>query len=195
MKRVLSTLLTILLTLSLTACGSKKSDEASVTNTDPVIETQDKSVDDDQGNIADWAKAKDGKDVAKQIGWENDEFVVPESFEFNDNTFSDPQFSTYLSVGQALYEFGAMSVYIRKAVGIYGGPITDRDIEKNEFSNKWKQKVGKFSVDCYGNEKGSAIVALWVDGSKTYCITSQGLGGEDVGMPADIVENLVKAVK
>ena len=135
-----------------------------------------------------WNKVSSANEAAAGAG-NMDEFEVPAQLKINDQTFTDPEFSYLDGVAQAYYEGGAIGVSVRKACGIYGGPMTDRDIES--FSQHWTQQTGDDSddvVDCYGMEKGSAIVIQWGDEEKFYTVTSQGLGGEEYGMDASTVE-------
>ena len=126
MKRLLKILLSLVFVTSLLGCSKQdKVKESFATTSDASIINK--------GNGVVWTIVKNVEDIDEELGWKDEGFVVPDQIVFNDATFKNPQFSYYLSVAQAYYEFGAMSVYIRKAVGIYGGPITDRDIEKNEF--------------------------------------------------------------
>ena len=135
-----------------------------------------------------WTKVASAQEAAVGAG-NMDEFEVPAQLKINDLTFSDPVFSYQDGVAQAYYESGAIGISVRKACGIYGGPMTDRDVES--FPQHWSQPVGDDSddvVDCYGMEKDSAIVIQWGDESEVYTVTSQGLGGEEYGMNPTTVE-------
>ena len=135
-----------------------------------------------------WTKVSSAAEAAAGAG-NMDEFEVPVQLKINDQTFTDPAFSYQDGVAQAYYESGAIGVSVRKACGIYGGPMTDRDIES--FPQYWTQQVGDDAddvVDCYGMEKDSAIVIQWGDEEKFYTVTSQGLGGEEYGMDASTIE-------
>ena len=133
-----------------------------------------------------WTKVSSAAEAAKGAGMED--FEVPQQLQINDLTFSDPAFSYLDKVAQASYEEGAIGIYVRKASGIYGGPMTDRDLES--FPQHWTQQVGDDAddvVDCYGMEKDSAIVIQWGDEEEFYTVTSQGLGGEEYGMDSATV--------
>lgn len=135
-----------------------------------------------------WTKAASAEEAAAGAG-NMDEFDVPVQLKINDQTFTDPEFSYQDGVAQAYYEGGAIGVSVRKACGIYGGPMTDRDLES--FPQQWTQQVGDDAddvVDCYGMEKGSAIVIQWGSEAEFYTVTSQGLGGEEYGMDEATVE-------
>jgi len=135
-----------------------------------------------------WTKVASAGEAAAGAG-NMDEFDVPAQLKINDQTFTDPVFSYQDGVAQAYYESGAIGVSVRKACGIYGGPMTDRDLES--FTQHWTQQVGDDAndvIDCYGMEKGSAIVIQWGDEAEFYTVTSQGLGGEEYGMDAATVE-------
>ena len=137
-----------------------------------------------------WTKVSSAAEAAKGAG-NMEDFEVPQQLKINDLTFSDPAFSHLDGVAQAYYESGAIGIYVRKACGIYGGPMTDRDLES--FPQHWTQQVGDDKddvVDCYGMEKDSAIVIQWGDAEECYTVTSQGLGGEEYGMDAATVSRL-----
>ena len=134
-----------------------------------------------------WEKAASAEEAATGAG-NMDEFNVPAQLRINDLTFTDPVFSYQDGVAQAYYESGAIGISVRKACGIYGGPMTDRDLDS--FTQHWIQNAEDEAdgvVDCYGMEKDSAIVIQWGDTEKFYTVTSQGLGGEEYGMdPATV---------
>lgn len=137
-----------------------------------------------------WTKVSSAAEAAKGAG-NMEDFEVPQDLQINDLTFSDPAFSYLDGVAQATYESGAIGVYVRKACGIYGGPMTDRDLKS--FPEHWTQQVGDDGddvVDCYGMSKDSAIVIQWGDTEEFYTVTSQGLGGEEYGMDAATVTRL-----
>ena len=141
-----------------------------------------------------WTKVSSAGEAAKGAG-KMEEFEVPKQLKINDLTFSDPAFSYQDGVAQAAYESGAIGIYVRKACGIYGGPMTDRDLES--FPQHWTRQIGDDAddvVDCYGMEKDSAIVIQWGDVQECYTVTSQGLGGEEYGMDADTVSRLVDEI-
>ena len=179
MKKVLIAFIAVVMIFGMTACGQKEEQEQQASASVSVAADE-------------WAEAKTAEEAAELAGFS--EFVIPETIEFNDIEFIGMHYSALDAVAQAVYEAGAMEVYVRKAEGIYGGPITDRDIE-NEFPKIWSQEVDGITVDCYGLDDSGAIVALWTVDDKTYCVTSQGLGGEEVPMPEPVIEAFVKGVK
>ena len=135
-----------------------------------------------------WEKAASAEEAAAGAG-NMDEFNVQAQLRINDLTFTDPVFSYQDGVAQAYYESGAIGISVRKACGIYGGPMTDRDLDS--FTQHWIQNAEDEAdgvVDCYGMEKDSAIVIQWGDTEKFYTVTSQGLGGEEYGMDAATVD-------
>ena len=140
-----------------------------------------------------WTKVSSAAEAAKGAGMED--FEVPPQLQINDLTFSDPAFSYLDGVAQASYESGAIGIYVREASGIYGGPMTDRDLDS--FPEHWTQQVGDDAddvVDCYGMEKDSAIVIQWGDTEDFHTVTSQGLGGEEYGMDEATVARLEEVI-
>jgi len=141
-----------------------------------------------------WTKVSSAAEAAKGAG-NMEDFEVPQQLKINDLTFSDPAFSYLDGVAQASYESGAIGIYVRKACGIYGGPMTDRD--PGEFPQHWTQQTGDDTddvVECYGMKKDSAIVIQWGDEAEFYTVTSQGLGGEEYGMDAATVARLTEVI-
>ncbi len=178
MKKIIALVLTAAMMFTIAGCGNTATEESSA----PTSTAEDTWV--QTGSID---EAAEGADCGG--------FEIPESIEFNDIEFIGMTYSYLDKVAQAAYEAGAMQVYVRKAKGIYGGPITDRDIE-NEFDATWTIDVDGQSVDCYGfDENEGAIVALWTVDDLTYAVTSQGLGGEEVPMPEELVKYMVENVK
>ena len=175
MKRIIGLVLATAIVFIMAGCGQT---EAS----DPVSSAAEG-----------WVQVDTIEDAAAGAGC--DGFMIPESIEFGDIEFIGMSYAYQDKVAQAAYEAGAMQVYVRKAKGIYGAAITDRDIE-NEFEATWTIDVNGQEVECYGfDQNEGAIVALWTVDDLTYAVTSQGLGGEEVPMPEELVSYLVENVK
>lgn len=141
-----------------------------------------------------WTKAASAAEAAKGAG-NMEEFELPAELKINDLTFTDPQYSYQDGVAQAYYESGAIGISVRKACGVYGGPMTDRDLES--FPEHWTQQVGDDAddtADCYGMQKDAAIVASWGDEEEFFTVTSQGLGGEEYAMDAATVDWLEEMI-
>ena len=138
-----------------------------------------------------WTKVKTAQEAATGAGL--DMFGVFKEIEINDADFKDPEFSYAEGVAQAAYETGAIGLFVRKADGKHTTPLTDRD--KTEFAETWSKSIEGLDVTCYGAARGATTVLTWTDGTKEYGVTFQGLGGEEVSMESDEVEEIVKDIK
>lgn len=118
---------------------------------------------------------------------------MPGKFSIGDISFENPSFSYADRVAQALYESGATAVYIRKADGIYGAPLSDRNYD--EFPNSWTQNHKGLEINCYGPEEDAATLIQWNVGSEAFALTYQGLGGDEMTMTPDDITSIVTAIQ
>ena len=138
-----------------------------------------------------WADAKDAAAAAKGAGFET--FGVMKKVTIGDQKFKNPTFSYAGKVARALYETGATALDVRKADGKHKVALTDRD--KTEFASKWTKSYEDLDVTLYGPAKGAATVITWTDGTASYGVTFQGLGGEEMTMDSDEAAAIVKGFK
>ena len=191
------------LALALSACGGAQQpaqepaaeEEAAAEETaEEVVEeeaTEEAAEEEaDQGPIIEWANATSAEEAAKGAGFER--FGVIDKFTLGDLEFANPSFSYAGGVAQAMYETPATAVFIRKAEGYYDTPLSDRALD--EFAAHWTKTIGSIEVNCYGPARGAVTVATWTDGFRSYGITFQGLGGEEMSMDTDELEVLVKGI-
>ncbi len=207
-KKLQAALLLLVMAFAFAACGqdaeapesgfeeeTEATLEAEVTeNAGDAVEAQDASIYDPTSG---WIEAGTAAEAAAGAGIED--FEVPDQIDVKALSMSGPQFSCLDGVAQAYYEAAAACVYIRKAEGVYGAEITERDVKG--FPCKWQQSVDDEGetdaddmVDCYGMKEGEAIVVQWTDGDETFAITSQGLGGEEFTMDEKSIRTIVDAV-
>ena len=196
-KKNLSFLALLMLMLAMAmvfaGCGDKSSEEAQAETETTAEETQATEAE-DEGTIPapeEWTSAATAEEAAEAAAL--DVFDVPDECSVGDIAYSNPAYSYLDKVAQASYETGASMLYIRKANGVYGAPLTDRDL--GEFSQKWTQNFKGLEVECYGFEKDKAIVVTWTLEEDAYAITSQGLGGEEVPMDADDIASLLASIQ
>lgn len=179
---------------ALTGCAttSSQSSESSVPSmsASDISESSEASSSEAAPTVS-WTTAKSADEAAKGAGIDN--FGVMDKIKINDTDFANPTFSYTDGVAQAAYETGATALFVRKAEGEHKAPITDRD--KTDFAESWSQDYNGIDVTCYGASADSATVVTWADGTDSYGVTFQGLGGEEVGMTSDEVAAVVKGVE
>lgn len=182
------------LVLALAGCGGGQKAEETATTTE--TETATEAVEDtkeeeaDQGTTVEWTTAATDEDAAKGAGFEK--FGVLPKIVLGDMTFENPTFGYAGGVAQAVYETPATMLTLRKGMNSYTAPLTDRKVE--EFAAHWNKIIEGTDVSCYGSAKGAVTVATWTDGSKSYALTWQGLGGEEMSMDVDELATIVKGV-
>ena len=186
---VTGTALALALTMAITGCGPKTEDKTESTTETVAAEESEETTQTDVG--IKWTEDKTAEEAAKAAGLST--FGVMKQVKLGDIEFKDPKFAHAEGVAQAYYEIGATGLFVRKADGKHTAPLSDRDL--TEFAEKWKKNYEGFDVMMYGASKGAATVFTWVDGTKEYGVTYQGLGGEEMTMSATEVQEIVKAIK
>lgn len=137
-----------------------------------------------------WTEVATAEEAAKGAGIEK--FDVIDEFRIGDLEYKDPKFSYAGGVAQATYETPATMIYVRKGVGTYSTPLSDRNLD--EFASRWFKVIEGSNISCYGVAKGAVTVATWSDGNTSYGLTFQGLGGEEMSMDADELAVLVRGI-
>lgn len=173
------------LVLALAGCSAPASTTEEADTQSEVVEQEAEA---DQGVSIEWTEVKTAEEAAKGAGF--DKFGVVKSFKLGDLEFSDPKFAHAGGVAQAMYETPATAVYFRKGVDTYSTPLSDRNLD--EFAAHWHKVIEGTDIACYGPAKGAVTVATWTDGVKSYAITFQGLGGDEMTMDTDELASLVK---
>lgn len=174
------------LVLALAGCGAAPQKTEEPAAEPEAIEETEEVV--DEGESIDWADAATAEQAAKGAGF--DKFGVIDKFTIGDLEFKDPKFAYAGGVAQATYETPATMIYVRKAVDTYETPLSDRNLD--EFTAHWHKVIEGSDVACYGAAKGAVTMATWTDGVKSYALTFQGLGGEEMSMDVDELATLVK---
>ena len=150
-----------------------------------------------QGQVAvTWAPAGNAADAAKVAGLQT--MGAPAEIVLGGNQYHNPSYVTAGSVAQATYEAPATKLVLRKAGSNHQAPMSDR--AESEFAHRWSQNVDGINVALWGASEGRATVLTWAaNGAEAngaeYCVTYQGLGGDEMSMSADEVANVVRAVR
>ena len=195
---VLALAMAMALALALTGCGGSSSASSSSASSEENPSASDvaessSSESASSQTVADiaWNDVATADDAAKGAGF--DKFGVMDKITIDDVDYTDPTFSYAGGVAQALYEKGAIGIFVRKADGKHDVPLTDRDT--TEFAQKWAKSYENLDVTLYGPAKGAATVITWSDGTQDFGVTYQGLGGEEVTLDSDDVDAIVKGLK
>lgn len=181
------------LVIALAGCSSAPKTEEAPAEPEAVeeeaVEQEEEPV--DEGVSIEWTDAKDATEAAKGAGF--DKFGVIAKFNIGDLEYKDPTFAYAGGVAQATYETPATAIYLRKAVDTYETPLSDRHLD--EFSARWNKILEGIDIACYGPAKGAVTVATWSDGNKSFGLTFQGLGGDEMTMDVDELAAIVKGIK
>lgn len=145
----------------------------------------------DMGAVVDWTSTNTAEEAAKGAGFT--EFGVMDKITVNGVDYNNPTFSYAGGVAQAMYENGAIAIFVRKADGPHTAPLTDRN--QIEFAANWVEELEGLEVTLYGPSRGATVVADWNDDMEDFTVTYQGLGGEEVTMTTDEVAAIVKGFK
>lgn len=191
MKKYLT--ITAALVLALTGCSSSSKTEETQTTEPEVVEetTQEEEEVVDEGPTIEWVDVSSAEDAAKGAGF--DKFGVIKEFTIGDLDFKDPSFAYAGGVAQATYDQPACAIFLRKGVGSYSTPLSDRNLD--EFTAKWFKVDNGVTINCYGVARGAATVATWTDGDQSYALTFQGLGGEEMSMTEDELVTVVRGIQ
>ena len=197
MKKVTVLALAMALALALAGCGSSSASSSSASSeekpsaSESVEVSSSSSASSQNVDAVAWKDVSTAADAAKGAGF--DKFGVMDKITVDDVEYSNPAFSYAGGVAQALYEKGAIGIFVRKADGKHEAPLSDRDT--TEFAQKWSKSYEGLDVTLYGPSKGAATVITWSDGTQDFGVTYQGLGGEEVTMDSDDVDAIVKGLK
>ena len=195
MKKLSVIAMAAVLALALAGCGSSGASSSAASSSEPASSSAAVSSSASASSQAvatfNWAEVKTAAEAAKGAGFQK--FGVFDKMTIDGADYKDPKFAYAGGVAQATYEQGAIGLIVRMADGKHDAPLTDRD--KTEFSQTWSKSYEGLDVSLYGAAKGAATVFTWVDGTKEFGVTYQGLGGEEVSLDSDEVAAIVKALK
>ncbi len=189
MKRILIVVFVLLLAFAMSGCGDSGGDGSGDKNK---TEAQGAVYDPNPEQNDPWTITETAEEAARGAGF--DSFEVMKKIEIDGTTFKDPMFAYRDRTAQATFSDGSTELCIRKGKGKYGTALTDRRVT-SEFPTTWKADVDDLHVDCFGKEYGKATVIQWSKGDEAIAATYQGLNGEDVTMPEEVVEKIVTSVK
>ena len=178
MKKILAAVLAALLLLSLAACGeSKKAEPAEA-------ETQ----------LANpWTDAESAEDAAQKavVGY----FMLPEKgTETACGAISWSGYRYMEHLAQADGAIGAAELTVRKGLKQDSKDVSG---DYTEYKHKWTQEIDYWTVNCFGNEEGRCMKAIWLSDNFSYSIVVRGQGDlrETYGVDAETLNALVSAIQ
>ena len=177
MKKFIVCMLSLVLALSMAACGGKADTDATVTvGTEP---HDDSMIREDVQIPNPWQECSSLEEAGKLAGFS---FIAPEEVEgFTERYISAIENET----AQVIFSNGDDSdaaLYFRKGVG-----IEDISGDYNTYETVEEQTIGGKTVTCKGND-GLIYTAIWNDGTYSYAVMS------DAGMTADQLETWVQSL-
>ena len=136
-----------------------------------------------------WSEVSSAQEAADGAGL--DSFNVEDEYTVRDLTFFQPTFSCMEGIAQADYMGGASRLVVRKGTGMGEEELSG---DYNEYGSTWAETVGDAEVTCRGFEPEIANQVTWTLGDNVYSVLCQGEGGENFGIPADEVADIVRNV-
>lgn len=137
-----------------------------------------------------WTEAASAEEAATNAGIG--------SFEVADNIglgpefpLGDPYYQSMSGIAEVQYTPDGYEVSVRK------GTVTGIDLsgDYTEYPESWTQDVGGIEVKCMGFETDSASNISWGTDTGYFSVVFFSEGGENIGLTAEQVEQLVASVK
>ncbi|MBP5179718.1 MAG: hypothetical protein J6127_00305 [Clostridiales bacterium] len=96
-------------------------------------------------------------------------------------------------IAEATGSIGSANLMVRKGLSEQGGDISG---DFTDYEYEWTQDVDGLTVNCYGNEEGSAMLATWAKDGCSYCFMIRGQGDvyETYGLEQEAVTEMVSSV-
>ena len=184
MKRIIAIALVAVMVFSLAACGGKKETEA------PQPESQ---TEENVGIANPWTEAKTAEEAAEGAGVGN--FNVPEDkTETKAGEIVWSAFRYMEGIAEAEGLIGSAELTVRKGLK---QEYEDVSGDYTEYAHEWTQELGDLKINCFGNEEGKTMKAVWVTDNFSYSIMVRGQGDEyeTYGIEADALEALAGAIE
>ncbi len=163
MKKLLIFAMTTALAFSITACGASKTDSSTTETTTEKTEMANP-----------WTETASSGDAAEGAGVGY--FMVPEAGkEYENGLLGWDTFKYSEGIAEADGFIGAAELTVRKGLK---QDTEDVSGDYNEYKYNWEEKIGDFTLKCYGNEEGKAKKTIWVSDNFSYSISVLGQGDE-----------------
>ena len=185
MKKLIALTAAALMAVSLAAC-TKKTEEAPA---EEPAETTEQNA----GIANPWSDVDSAEAAAEgaEVGY----FEVPEEgTEISGAPVSWTSFRCMEHLAEARGYIGTADLTVRKGLKQESDDVSG---DYNEYKYSWTQEAGDWTVNCWGNEEGKMMKAVWLSDNFSYCILVRGQGDlvDTYGLDADAVETLVGAIQ
>ena len=97
-------------------------------------------------------------------------------------------------LAQADGAIGAAELTVRKGLKQDSKDVSG---DYTEYKHKWTQEIDYWTVNCFGNEEGRCMKAIWLSDNFSYSIVVRGQGDlrETYGVDAETLNALVNAIQ
>lgn len=176
--------------LALCGCGAKGSEQAATQATEETTEATTET----KTEIANpWSAATTADEAGQSAGVGY--FVVPE--DGTQSTIGPINWSGFQymeGVAQADGFIGVAGLTVRKGLK---QDTSDVSGDYNKYAYSWTQQVDFWEVQCFGNEEGKAMKAIWLSDNFSYSILVRGQGDlvDTFGIGEEDVTALVNGVQ
>lgn len=193
MKEILITALISTMVLSLAACGEEKV-KVPVTAEESVDTTEEKNEEASVGMANPWSDAADADAAAESAGVGY--FIVPaNNGSYNDHQVNISDFRYMEHLAEANGSIGAADFTIRKGLKQESDDVSG-DYTKYAYNWSFESNDG-FVINCYGNEEGKTMKAIWVSENFSYSLLVRGQGDEydTYGLDEDTMKLIVEDIQ
>ena len=140
-----------------------------------------------------WSDAVSAEAAAEgaEVGY----FMVPESKEYNDQMVYISNFRYMEHLAEANGSVGAAELVIRKGLKQESEDVSG---DYTEYAYDWSFKSNDgFVINCYGNEEGKTMKAIWLSDNFSYSIFVRGQGDESdtYGLNEEMMKTLVELIQ
>lgn len=186
MKKFMMTAISLLLAFTLAACGSKTGSASESGN-------ESNGSSSSAGMANPWTDVETPEEAADGAGVGY--FIVPESgTETSGGPIYWDAFRYMTGLAEAQGGIGAADFTARKGLK---QDSTDVSGDYNEYKYSWKVEAEDFTADCWGNEEGKTMKAVWLSDNFSYSFTVRGQGDihDTYGIDNDAVVQLVNTIQ
>ena len=185
-KKILVTMITAAMVLGVTACGGAKTDTTTESTTVEEVTSE-------VGLANPWSDVASSSDAAEgaEVGYFN---VPAAGTETSSGQIGWDGFRYMKGIAEADGYIGAAELTVRKGLK---QDTTDVSGDYNEYKFSWKETVGDYEINCYGNEDGRTKKAIWVTDNFSYAILVQGQGDESdtYGLDSEVLKAVAAEVE
>ena len=222
MKKAIMIATALVMTLALAACGSisnQSSEAASSASAESASSASDEATDSSAsaeptessssaeaaessasaGLANPWMEAKTADEAGEAAGVGG--FQVPEDgTTVNNGPINWYGFQYMDMLAEADGAVGAAELTIRKGVKNPAEPVSydtsDVSGDYNDYKFKWDIDVDFWKVECFGNEEGKTMKAIWTSDNFSYSIEVRGQGDffDTFGLGDEDIATIVQAV-